>query len=43
VLFGPGDAGGPTAQEWADALGTVSYEIVTNFAGLLPRTYSAVA
>jgi alanine racemase len=43
VLFGPGDAGEPTAQEWADALGTVSYEIVTNFAGLLPRTYSAVA
>jgi alanine racemase len=43
VLFGPGDAGEPTAQEWADALGTVSYEVVTNFAGLLPRTYSGVA
>ena len=43
VLFGPGDAGEPTAQEWADALGTVSYEIVTNFAGLLPRTYCGVA
>ena len=28
VLFGPGDDGEPTAQEWADALGTVSYEIV---------------
>ncbi|HTT54996.1 MAG TPA: alanine racemase [Streptosporangiaceae bacterium] len=43
VLFGPGDAGEPTAQEWADTLGTVSYEVVTNFAGLLPRTYSEVA
>jgi alanine racemase len=43
VLFGPGDSGEPTAQEWADALGTISYEVVTNFAGLLPRTYSEVA
>ncbi len=29
VLFGPGDAGEPTAQEWADALGTIHYEVVT--------------
>jgi alanine racemase len=43
VLFGPGDSGEPTAQEWADALGTISYEVVTNFTGLLPRTYSEVA
>jgi alanine racemase len=43
VLFGPGDGGEPTAQEWADALGTVSYEIVTNFAGRVPRSYSGVA
>jgi alanine racemase len=43
VLFGPGDSGEPTAQEWADALGTVSYEVVTNFAGGLPRTYRGVA
>ena len=41
--FGPGDSGEPTAQEWADALGTVSYEVVTNFAGGLPRTYRGVA
>ncbi len=40
VLFGPGDAGEPTAQEWADALGTLSYEIVTRFAGRVPRSYS---
>jgi hypothetical protein len=25
----PGDDGGPTAQDWADATGTISYEIVT--------------
>jgi alanine racemase len=43
VLFGPGDSGEPTAQEWADALGTVSYEIVTNFSGHVPRSYSGVA
>lgn len=29
VLFGPGDGGAPTAQEWADELGTIHYEVVT--------------
>ena len=29
ILFGPGDRGEPTAQDWADLLGTISYEIVT--------------
>ncbi|ASO22760.1 alanine racemase [Actinoalloteichus hoggarensis] len=29
VLFGPGDHGEPTATEWADAIGTIDYEIVT--------------
>jgi alanine racemase len=43
VLFGPGDSGEPTAQEWADALGTLSYEIVTRFGGRVHRTYSGVA
>jgi alanine racemase len=43
VLFGPGDSGEPTAQEWADALGTLSYEIVTRFGDRIPRTYSGVA
>ena len=42
-LFGPGDDGEPTAQEWADALGTISYDIVARFAARLPRTYRAVA
>jgi alanine racemase len=39
VLFGPGDGGEPTATEWADALGTISYEIVTRVAPRVPRTY----
>ncbi len=42
VLFGPGDHGEPTAQEWADLLGTVSYDIVTRFTGKIPRSYSGV-
>lgn len=43
VLFGPGDQGEPTAQEWADALGTLSYDIVTRFAARVPRRYRGVA
>jgi alanine racemase len=43
ILFGPGDRGEPTAQEWADALGTLSYEIVTRFAGQVPRSYAEEA
>jgi alanine racemase len=42
VLLGPGDAGEPTPQDWADALGTISYEIVTRFGGRVPRTYRGV-
>jgi alanine racemase len=41
VLFGPGDGGEPTAQEWADALGTISYEIATGVAATVPRVYVA--
>ena len=40
LLLGPGDAGEPTAQDWADALGTISYEIVTRLGPRLPRTYT---
>lgn len=29
VFFGPGDRGEPTAQDWADALDTIHYEVVT--------------
>ena len=39
VLFGPGDHGEPTAQEWADTIGTISYEIVTRLSARVPRTY----
>ncbi len=39
LLFGPGDAGEPTAQDWADWLGTINYEIVTRIGARVPRTY----
>ncbi|BDZ59168.1 alanine racemase [Barrientosiimonas endolithica] len=39
VLFGPGDGGEPTAQDWAEATGTISYEIVARMSSRLPRTY----
>ena len=42
VLFGPGDDGEPTAQEWADLLGTLSYDIVTRFTAKIPRSYCGV-
>ncbi|GAC1325940.1 MAG: alanine racemase [Mycobacteriales bacterium] len=40
VLFGSGADGEPTAQEWADRLGTISYEIVTRVGVRVPRTYT---
>lgn len=39
VLFGPGDDGEPTAQEWAEAIGTISYEVVTRLGGRLARRH----
>ncbi len=39
ILFGPGDRGEPTAQEWAEALGTINYEIVTRIGARVPRSY----
>jgi alanine racemase len=39
VLFGPGTGGEPTAQEWAEACGTISYEIVTRMGGRFTRTH----
>ena len=32
-VFGPGTHGEPTAQDWAEACGTISYEIVTRIGG----------
>ncbi len=39
VLFGDGRDGGPTAQDWAEAAGTISYEIVSRIGLRLPRRY----
>lgn len=39
VLFGPGRDGEPTAQEWGEELGTISYELVTGIGPRVPRTY----
>lgn len=39
VIFGPGDRGEPTAQDWAAATGTISYEIVTRIGARVPRRY----
>ncbi|MFC9287553.1 alanine racemase [Streptomyces sp. NPDC057052] len=40
VLFGPGDRGEPTAEDWAQAAGTIAYEIVTRIGARVPRVYS---
>jgi alanine racemase len=37
LLFGPGDEGEPTADDWAAACGTISYEIVTRVGPRVPR------
>ena len=39
VLFGPGDRGEPTAEDWAQAAGTIAYEIVTRIGARVPRVY----
>jgi alanine racemase len=41
VLFGPGDAGEATAQEWGESLGTISYEIATGIGARVPRSHYA--
>ncbi|MGQ0847248.1 MAG: alanine racemase [Sporichthyaceae bacterium] len=43
LVFGPGDGGEPTVAEWADLLGTISYEIVTRIGGRIPRVYTGVS
>ncbi len=43
VLFGPGDDGEPTADDWAAAIGTINYEIVTRMSSSrVPRVYDGV-
>lgn len=39
ILFGPGGGGESTAQDWADLLGTIHYEVVTSPRGRITRTY----
>lgn len=39
ILFGPGTHGELTAQDWAELLGTINYEIVTSPHGRVTRTY----
>lgn len=39
VLFSDGRDDEPTAQDWAEAAGTISYEIVTRISPRLPRRY----
>jgi alanine racemase len=39
VLWGPGDRGEPTAQDWADAIDTIHYELVTRIGGRFTRRY----
>jgi alanine racemase len=41
LLFGPGDAGEPTADDWAAAIGTIGYEIVTRIGPRVPRRHLA--
>ncbi|MFE6287579.1 alanine racemase [Streptomyces sp. NPDC057877] len=39
LLFGSGDRGEPTAEDWAQAAGTIAYEIVTRIGTRVPRVY----
>src|SRR5204863_7605334 len=39
LLFGNGERGEPTAEDWGRACGTLSYEIVTRIGGRVPRRY----
>ncbi len=39
VLFGSGAEGEPTAQDWAEACGTINYEIVTRIGGRMARRH----
>ncbi len=44
VLFGAGEAAGrpaePTAQDWAEAAGTIAYEVVTRIGPRVPRRWT---
>ncbi|WP_031510557.1 alanine racemase [Streptomyces megasporus] len=42
ILFGPGDRGEPTVEDWARVVGTISYEIVTRIGARVPRVHRNV-
>jgi alanine racemase len=39
IVFGSGQAGEPSAADWADWCGTIGYEIVTRIGARVPRVY----
>ncbi|GAA2744640.1 alanine racemase [Kitasatospora cinereorecta] len=39
LLFGSGEHGEPTAEDWGRACGTISYEIITRIGARVPRRY----
>ncbi|MFG2337061.1 alanine racemase [Streptomyces yangpuensis] len=39
VIFGDPERGEPSAEDWAQAAGTIAYEIVTRIGGRVPRVY----
>jgi alanine racemase len=39
TIFGTGESGEPTAQDWADVTGTISYEIISRVGSRVPRVY----
>ncbi|MDH6136612.1 alanine racemase [Kitasatospora sp. MAA4] len=39
LVFGNGERGEPTAEDWARAAGTIAYEIVTRIGARVPRRY----
>jgi alanine racemase len=43
VLWGPGEHGEPTAQQWADAVDTIHYELVTRVGGRFRRRHVGTA
>lgn len=43
VLLGPGTHGEPTADDWAAAIGTINYEVVSRLGGRLVRRHVGAA
>jgi alanine racemase len=39
IVFGAGHNGEPTAQDWAEATATISYEIISRIGSRVPRVY----